>query len=137
VSYQLIILHAVQDMLRFASGAWTTTWKAVLRTMKYCGETKNHGLVFAPEHMWTGKDFKYELIGYSDLNYATDYDSRRSVMSCQVYMEGCCVSAKSKQMAFVMLSVTEAELAAAVEFESSDGRNGSACAVADAYLCGQ
>jgi hypothetical protein len=35
------ILHAVRDMLRFSSGAWTTTWKAVLQTMKYCVETKN------------------------------------------------------------------------------------------------
>jgi hypothetical protein len=84
-------------------------------TIKYCVETKNCGLVFAPERMWTGKDFEYDLIGYSDSNYATDYDSRRSIMSCQVYMEGCCVLAKSKQMAFVTLSVTEAELAAAVE----------------------
>jgi hypothetical protein len=32
-----------------------------------------------------------------------------------VFLEGCCVSAKSKQMPFVTLSVTEAELAAAVD----------------------
>jgi hypothetical protein len=110
------IWHAVRDMLRFSSGAWTTTWKAVLHTMKYCVEMKNHGLVFAPERMWTGKDFEYDLIGYSDSNYATDYNSRQSIMSCQVYMGGCCVLAKSKQMAFVTLSITETDLVAAVEY---------------------
>jgi hypothetical protein len=74
------MLHAVWDMLRFSSSAWTTTWKAVLQTMKYCVKTKNRGLVFTQECMWTGKDFEYDLIGYSDLNYATDHNSRQ--LSC-------------------------------------------------------
>jgi hypothetical protein len=42
-------------------------------------------------------------------------NNQRSVMSCEVFLEDCCTSAKSKQMPFVTLSVTEAELAAAVE----------------------
>jgi hypothetical protein len=53
------ILHDVRDMSLDSSGAWITT-KAVLRTMKYCVKTKNRGLVFVPERMWTGKDFEYD-----------------------------------------------------------------------------
>jgi hypothetical protein len=109
------ILHAVRDLSKFSAGAWNTTWNTALRCMKYCTETPNRGLLFKPARMWTGRDFEFDLCGYSDSNYATDPDNRRSVMSHQVFLEGCCVSAKSKQMPFVTLSVTEAELAAAVD----------------------
>jgi hypothetical protein len=109
------LLHAVRDLSKYNAGAWMSTWKTALRAMKYCAETPNRGLVFKPKRRWTGRDFEFDLVGYSDSNYASDADNRRSVMSCQVYLEECCVSARSKQMAFVTLSVTEAELAAAVE----------------------
>jgi hypothetical protein len=74
-----------------------------------------HEVLLKPARMWPGRDFEFDLYGYSDSNYATDPDNRRSVMSHQVFLEGCCVSAKLKQMPFVNLSVTEAELAAAVD----------------------
>jgi Reverse transcriptase (RNA-dependent DNA polymerase) len=109
------ILHAVQDASKFSAGAWKTTINSVLRIMKYCVETPNRGFLYKPKRKWTGQDFKFDLIGYSDSNYAADPDNRRSVLSCQVFLEDCCISAKSKQMPFVTPSVTEAELAAAVE----------------------
>jgi hypothetical protein len=99
----------------FSAGAWKTTINAVLRIMKYCIETPNCGLLFKPKRKWTGRDFKFDLKGYSDSNYAAVPDNRQSVMLCEVFLEDCCILAKSKQMPFVTLSVTEAELAAAVE----------------------
>jgi Reverse transcriptase (RNA-dependent DNA polymerase) len=109
------ILHAVRDASKFSAGAWTTSMNYVLRILKYCAETPERGLLFKPKRKWTGRDFEFDLKGYSDSNYAANPDNHRSVMSCQVFLEDCCISAKSKQMPFVTLSVTEAELAAAVE----------------------
>ena len=54
------------------------------------------------------------LSSLSDANYATDPDNRHSISGWSTFLEGACISKKSKQQDIVTLSVTEAELFAAV-----------------------
>jgi hypothetical protein len=100
------LLHAVRDASKFSQGAWSATLKGVKRIMKYCTETPDRGLKFAPAQRFTNRDdFEFVVAGYADSNWAADRDNSHSVMSTQVYMEGCCVAACSKQMRFTVLSV--------------------------------
>ena len=87
----------------------------MLRTMKYCVDTKHRGLTLDPIGTWDGKnmDYEFEIVGISDSDYAKDKTTRRSVNGWLVTLNGSPVAFKSKMMPVVALSVTEAELFAA------------------------
>ena len=83
--------------------------------MKYCVDTKERGLYYNPGKLWNGQvNYEFNVIGMSDANFATNPDDRKSVISTLTLLEGCAVVCKSKTMPVVALSVTEAELYAAV-----------------------
>jgi hypothetical protein len=64
---------------------------------------------------WNGDpSFEFIITGYTDLDYAKDTDTRRSVSGTAVMLEGSPVSMRSNTQKSVTLSVTEAEHAAAV-----------------------
>ncbi len=69
-----------------------------------------------PTDKWDGKDknFTFKICGRSDLNYATDPESRRSVTGMIVYLNDAPIAFSCVTQKHVMLSVTEAELAAVV-----------------------
>ena len=105
-------------------GNWQDTVMTPLkRTGKLCANftcyvraTRTRGLVLKPTVSWDGKDksFKFKICGCSDSNYATDPESRRSVMGTVVYLNDVSMVFSSVTQKHVTLSVTEAELVAVV-----------------------
>lgn len=110
------ILNAVRELSKFMSGASEAHVVAMKRVMKYCVATPERGLELKPTRKWNGKDreFRFRIKGMSDSEYAKDA-SRKSVNGWAVFLEDAPVSMKSKMMPIVALSVTEAELFAAVQ----------------------
>ena len=84
--------------------------------MKYCVDTKERGWTFKPERSWDGKKgFEFVITGYSDSNYAACTETRKSVTGYCVKLEGTPVIVKCASQKIMTLSVTEAELFAAVQ----------------------
>jgi hypothetical protein len=98
------------------SGASEAHMVAMKRVMKYCVATPHRGMELKPSRTWDGidKNFLFRISGMSDSEYAKD-PSRKSVNGWAVFLENAPVSIKSKMMPIVALSVTEAELFAAVQ----------------------
>jgi hypothetical protein len=105
------ILNAVRELSRFMSGPSIAHMKAMYRTMKYCVETPNRGLVLQPNESWDGSaDFEFTVSGRADSDYAKDPERRRSVSGYSTFLCGAPVTMKSRMQSCVTLSVTEAEL---------------------------
>ena len=80
-------------------------WVAAKRVLRYVKGTLDLGLKFERSN-------KFELVGYSDADWAGDVDTRKST-SGYVFMLGkAIVSWASKKQSVVALSTTEAEYAA-------------------------
>ena len=111
------ILNAVRELSKFMTrGAGPKQWKAMLRVMRYCVDTPERGAVFKPTKLFDGTpDFKFEVMGNSDACFATDTDSRKRVTGYSVKLNGAPTVKKSIGQKIVTISVTEAELSAAVE----------------------
>jgi hypothetical protein len=108
------ILNAVRECSKLMSGAMEVHMAAMKRIMRYVVTTAARGLKICPNAEWDGsKDFPFEVEGWSDSEYAKD-DSRRSVNGWSVFLNGSAIAFRSKMMPIVALSVTEAELFAAV-----------------------
>lgn len=90
---------------------------ALNRLHKYCVGTPNRGFILKPTGRWDGKDrnFEFEIRGRSDSEYAKDSETRKSVMGYVTYVQDTPVTTKSKMQNIVALSVTEAEIIAAVD----------------------
>ena len=90
--------------------------KEMLRFMKHMADRPNRGLVPAPAQLWDGiNDFKFRVSsGNSDSDYAKEPVDCRSVSGSVVKLEGSPVIFHSSTQKHIALSVTEAELYAAV-----------------------
>ena len=110
------ILNPVRELSKFMQEATPRHMRAMKRTMAYCVATATRGWLLKPTRKWNGKDSKFEfrLHGRSDANMATDTDTRRSISGWSTFLEDAPISARSKQQEIIALSVTEAELIAAV-----------------------
>jgi hypothetical protein len=111
------IRKAVQSLTKFGGRASTKHLKAMHRTMLYCISTPDRGRVIKPNRKCIGneKEFKFQIGGRSDTDYASDPNNRRSITGASCHFEGVSVSEKCKQQNYVTLSVTEAEYGAASE----------------------
>ena len=69
--------------------------------------------MISPKDMWSA-GYKFKLHGRSDSDYATNPDDRRSISGSRVFMNDVPISFRSVTQKFVMLLVTEAEIAAGV-----------------------
>ena len=77
--------------------------------------TKNRGLVLAPDTVWDGSNkFEFTIHGRSDSDYVANTDDRRSVSGGRVFLNEAPVTFRSATQNGVTLSVTEAESAAGV-----------------------
>ncbi len=86
------------------------TWIAMLRLMKYVNDTSDRGLVLNPTQKWDGsKDHEFIISGWSDSDYAKDTQTRKSISSYRVLLEGAPVMFKSSTQKSVALSVCKAE----------------------------
>jgi hypothetical protein len=108
--------NSVRDMARHMSKVAQEHVDAMHRCMANCVAFPERGWHLKPERKWDGKDkdFEFVLNGRSDSDYASCKATRRSVSGWAVYLEGAPISAKSSMQKTVALSVTEAELMAAV-----------------------
>jgi len=71
--------------------------------------------VLFPDRMWDGSsEFKFQIHGRSDSDYAANKDDMRSISGGVVYLKGCPITFRSSTQKLVTLSVTEAESAAGV-----------------------
>jgi hypothetical protein len=83
--------------------------------MAYCVATSKRGIKIAPNTRWDGSpDFKFVISGRADSDDAKDLETRRSVSGIITFLCGAVITMRSKMMPMVALSVTEAELFAAV-----------------------
>ncbi len=109
------IAQAVRDLARHMTRGDETHMQAMLRCMQYLKCTKDAGLLLKPTRKWDGtNDFQFKIRGRSDSDYAKCTWSRRSVSGYMVFLEDAPVMHRSATQKTVALSVTEAEINAAV-----------------------
>ena len=109
------MLNPVRELSKFMIEGCHTHVKAMKRAMAYALSTPKRGLVLKPNAKWDGDcDFEFVIGGISDSNFATDPDTRKSVAGWAVFLCGAPVEQKSKGNEIVTLSVSEAELVAAI-----------------------
>jgi hypothetical protein len=92
---------------------------AMKRCMSYLLITEKRGLLLKPAVAWGGKDHVFVITGRSDSNFAACPDTRRSVIGYQVFVHMAPTENKCNMLNWVVLSVTEAELAAATSCAQS------------------
>ncbi len=96
------IVYAVNDVSRFNSNYKTAHWKAVKRIFRYLKGTMDTKLKFE-------KDQNFEIRGYSDADWASDVDKRRSCTGYLFKLSNGAITWSSKRQQTVALSSTEAE----------------------------
>jgi histone deacetylase 1/2 len=99
------IAFSVNKVCQFMSRPLETHWKAVKRILRYLKGTLHHGLLIHPSV--TGPPFS--LRAYSDADWASDHDDRRSTSGSCIYFGPNLVSWGSKKQPLVARSSTEAE----------------------------
>lgn len=97
------IAFAVNDVSRFNSKHCEQHWNAVLRIIRYLKGTKNQKLCYQKDSE------KCDLHGFSDADWASDIDKRRSCTGFVFRLCGAAISWKSQRQSIVALSSTEAE----------------------------
>ena len=110
------IKNAVRELTRFMMRTLGAHEVALKRAMEYCVGTSEKGWLLKPTRVWDGRDksHKFKVHGYSDSDYAKDPETRRSVSGFATFLEDAPVTANSNMQNCVTLSVTEAELVAAI-----------------------
>jgi hypothetical protein len=91
-------------------------YEAMQQVMAYCVATPSRGLVLAPEGQWSGREDEELIIkGMSNTTYASDYNTRCSVMGRATFLNSTPIIVRSKMCQYVDLSVTESELGSTTE----------------------
>lgn len=106
------IANAVRQLSKVLDGSTEASYKEMLRVIKYVLDTKTLGLKFEPT-MTKGEP--WDIVVYTDSDYASDPVSRRSVSGYIIYVHGVPICWKSKAQQSVTLSSTEAEWVALSE----------------------
>ena len=81
--------------------------------IRYMISTRDRGLVLVPMEIWS-PEHKFKVHGRLDSDYAMNPDDRRSISGGRVFVDNVPISFRSATQKFVMLSVTEAKIAAGV-----------------------
>ena len=91
-----MISNAVRDCSRHMQMSNKSHIQAMHRIMQYFKDTKDQGLKLQPNGVWDGsRDYKFIISGRSDLDYATDPETRESVTGTRVSVNGTPVSWRS------------------------------------------
>ena len=101
------IANAVRELSKMLDATTELAFKEMKRLIKYVLDTKEYGLKIEPkigskENMW-------QVIGYSDSDFAGDRETRKSVGGFIIYLCGVPISWRSKSQQTISLSSTEAE----------------------------
>ena len=109
------VLNSVRELSRHLKDGTKKHYKAMIRIMKYCVSKPRRGVYLKPKRTWDGKSkMEMRISGMSDSEYMKD-PSRHSVNGWICFLEGCPINCASKMMPIIALSVTEAELYAAIQ----------------------
>jgi hypothetical protein len=102
------IAYALSMTSRHQAYAGPAHWTAFKNILKYLNKTKDKFLVYGG---------KRELIveGYTDANFATDYDDKRSQFEYVFILNGGAISWRSFKQSTTANSTTQSEVNAAVE----------------------
>ena len=113
--YSSQIYNAVRDLARHMTKPAPKHTTEMLHCMKHMADRPNCGLVLAPIQSWdVSNDFKFRVSGKSYSDYVKEPVDRRSVSGSVVQLERSQVIFRSRTQNNLALSVTEAELYAAV-----------------------
>ncbi len=96
------IAYAINDVSRFNGKHAEIHWKAVKRILRYLKGTVNYKLSYR-------KSEDYMISGYTDADWASDIDSRRSCTGYVFKLSNAAITWGSKRQKTVALSSTEAE----------------------------
>ena len=102
------IANAVRELSKVLDGSTEASFKEMLRVIKYVLDTKEMGLRIEPK-LLRSADEPWDLVCYSDSDYAGDPDTRRSVSGYILYVCGVPICWRSKAQRSVTLSSSEAE----------------------------
>ena len=104
------ILHAVTFMARFNTSYTAEHFTALQHILRYLKKTKHYKYVMSTG----GYDVKkLVLTGYSDSDWASDREDRKSTTGGSIFLNGCLIDSICKRQTAVSLSSTEAETYAA------------------------
>jgi hypothetical protein len=102
------IANAVRELSKVLDGSTEASFKEMLRVIKYVLDTKEMGLRIEPK-LLKSADEPWDLVCYSDSDYAGDPDTRRSVSGYILYVGGVPICWRSKAQRSITLSSSEAE----------------------------
>ena len=100
------IANAVRELSKVLDCSNMASYKEMLRCIKYVLNTRTYGLKLWPDMR---SDKSWEIICFTDSDYASDPVTRRSVSGYIIYVHGVPVCWKSKAQRCVTLSSCEAE----------------------------
>ena len=103
ISFSLSLLS------RFSSSPKEKHWRCVKHLMRYLNSTSNYYLKYSQCDSILINQCGLNLIGYSDADYASNLDDRKSTSGYTFMLNNCCVTWKSTKQKVVALSSTESE----------------------------
>ena len=105
------IANVVRELSKCADGATPAAYKELMRVIKFVLDTKNHALKIEPKM----DEEEWDLVVYSDSDWAGDPDNRISITGFIVYLLGVPICWRSKGQKGATLSSSEAEYVALSE----------------------
>jgi hypothetical protein len=107
------IANATRELLKLMDKPTPAAIKELHRTIKYVINTSIYGLKMHSNFF--DENGLFELILFSDSDWAGDKETRKSVSGFCIFLQGCPISWKSKGQKSVSLSSSEVELMARSE----------------------
>ena len=108
------IANGVRELSKALSGPSEAAYKDMLRMVKFVLDTRNLAIKLQPKFE-ESKEIIWDLLAFSDSDYAGDRETRLSVAGFVLYLMGVPISWRSKGMKIVALSSSEAEYIALSE----------------------
>lgn len=99
------IAYSVNKVCQFMANPLESHWKAVKRILRYLKGTLNFGLHLTPAPATD----KFSLFAFSDANWGSDPDDRRSTSGFCIYFGENLVSWSSKKQVLIACSSTKTE----------------------------
>ena len=90
-------------------------FKELRRVIKYVLDTPNYGLKIQPTIQEHGRDMEWNLVVYSDSDWAGDKENRMSITGFIIFVHGVPITWKSRQQKSLAMSSSEAEYYALTE----------------------
>lgn len=101
------IAYAVGQVARFMSNPGQAHWSAVKRIMRYLKGTLNFKIIYQPKK--DSVQYLHQVQAWSDSDWASDEDSRKSTSGYVFTLAGGAISWQSRRQSTIALSSTEAE----------------------------